>query len=63
MAKSQRQQVWAAHFEWNGATLEGLAPIGRTTIHVLNINEPLRIQHRDLLIKLDAFPPTSVGES
>jgi hypothetical protein len=58
-----RSEEWAEHFEWNGATLVGLTPIGRTTIHVLDINEPLRVLHLDLLIKLGVFPPTSIGES
>jgi hypothetical protein len=41
----------------NEGTLEGLTAVGRTTISVLRINDPLRIQHRLLLIELGVFPP------
>ena len=52
-----RTQHWADHFNWNGGTLQGRTAIGRTTICVLRINEPLRIRHRLLLIELGVFPP------
>jgi hypothetical protein len=54
-----RTQQWREHFAWNGATLLGLTPIGRTTIRVLNINEPQRVVHRELLIELGTFPSPS----
>lgn len=57
-----RQQPWAKHFEWSGATLIGVSPVGRTTIAVLRINEPLRVRHRELLIELEVFPPTLSSE-
>ncbi len=57
-----RQQTWAEHFEWTGATLSGLTAIGRTTIAVLRINEPLRVRHRELLIALEVFPPILSSE-
>jgi hypothetical protein len=53
-----RTQDWNEHFKWSGGTLKGLTPIGRTTIQVLNINEPLRVMHRELLIEMGVFPPT-----
>jgi hypothetical protein len=37
--------------------LEGLTPVGRTTIAVLNINHPLRVALRETLIAEDLFPP------
>ncbi len=52
-----RMQKWSDHFAWAEAVLEGLTAVGRTTNSVLRINEPLRIQHRRLLIELDVFPP------
>ena len=52
-----RTQKWDDNFAWNGATLKGLTSIGRATINVLRINEPLRIRHRELLIQLEVFPP------
>jgi hypothetical protein len=52
-----RSQSWNDHFQWDQAELKGLTPVGRTTIEVLRINEPLRIQHRKLLMELGVFPP------
>jgi hypothetical protein len=52
-----RTQQWSVHFAWNEGTMQGLTAIGRTTISVLRINEPLRIRHRLLLIELGVFPP------
>ncbi len=56
-----RQQNWVEHFEWNGATLNGATAVGRTTVAVLRINEPLRVRHRELLIELEVFPPKRSG--
>jgi len=44
-----RQDAWDVHFQWNGPILIGLTAIGRTTIAVLKINQPQRIQIRSLL--------------
>lgn len=46
-----RRQQWRRHFRWEGAILVGRTAIGRTTIHVLNINAEDRVQFRRLLIK------------
>ena len=54
-----RTDDWREHFAWNGGTLEGQTAVGRTTITVLRINDPLRVQHRGLLIELDVFPNAS----
>lgn len=51
-----RTEDWQDHFTWNGGTLEGRTPIGRTTVAVLRINGPLQVQHRQLLIELGVFP-------
>lgn len=53
-----RAEDWRKHFTWNGAMLAGLTPVGRTTIAVLRINDPLRVQHRQLLIELGVYPTT-----
>lgn len=58
-----RNQLWPDHFEWDGGTLVGKTPIGRTTIRVLRVNEPLRVHHRELLIELEVFPPDLDAES
>lgn len=52
-----RQHVWAEHFRWNGATLEGATPTGRATIRVLDINSPARVVLRESLIEEGVFPP------
>ena len=42
-----RQQKWEDHFRSNSdATLTGLTPEGRVTIHVLRINATERVKHR-----------------
>jgi hypothetical protein len=42
-----RQQVWDDHFRLNpDATINGLTPEGRTTIHVLRINDRERVKQR-----------------
>ena len=52
-----RRQRWSRHFTWEGAWLLGMTPCGRATIDVLNINEPDRIELRELLISAGVFPP------
>ncbi len=46
-----RQDSWLDHFAWSGPELIGLTPIGRTTICVLRINQPDRVEHRRLLLE------------
>ncbi len=57
-----RTQSWSEHFTWNGAALVGLTGIGRATIRVLRINDALRIRHRELLMRLEVFPPNFDAE-
>jgi hypothetical protein len=48
-----RQDRWRDHFRWRSTReprLEGLTPIGRATIAVLNMNHPIRIRSRKCLI-------------
>jgi hypothetical protein len=51
-----RIDVWDEHFEWHGAALTGKTPIGRVTVDVLGVNQPQRMQLRELLIRLHVFP-------
>ena len=51
-----REDDWSEHFVWNGPELIGQTAIGRTTIDVLNINQPDRLEHRRLLIKAGLLP-------
>lgn len=51
-----RVDEWETHFEWNGPVLVGLTPIGRATIHVLNINVDFRILLRESLMLEGDYP-------
>jgi hypothetical protein len=51
-----RTDAWDEHFAWHGPRLHGRTPIGRTTIDVLQINAPERVEHRRLLIEEGVFP-------
>ncbi len=45
-----RRDRWSEHFRWNGASLVGLTPIGRTTLQVLAINDLHRFRVRRALM-------------
>ncbi|MBC7819281.1 MAG: HNH endonuclease [Planctomycetaceae bacterium] len=45
-----RRHDWDYHFAWHGARLIGRTAIGRATVRVLNINDPLRCHLRDASI-------------
>lgn len=51
-----RLDRWREHFAWMGAVLEGLTPIGRTTIEVLAINALDMVAAREALIDEGRFP-------
>lgn len=44
-----RRHRWERHFRWNGAVLAARTAIGRVTIAVLRINDPLRVELRESL--------------
>jgi hypothetical protein len=52
-----RADVWAEHFRWESVMLLGITAIGRTTVQVLNINQPSRVAARRTLIDVGRFPP------
>jgi hypothetical protein len=52
-----RRHKWQRHFRWNGPALVGRTAIGRTTIAVLGINVPDRVDLREELIEEGVFPP------
>lgn len=52
-----RQDRWREHFAWQRAVLIGLTAVGRTTIRVLAINDPLEVAAREMLIAEGRFPP------
>jgi hypothetical protein len=51
-----RRQFWKRHFEWHGAILVGRTQIGRATIAVLNINDPQRLELRQVLMSEGDWP-------
>jgi len=51
-----RLDTWTDHFEWNGALLAGKTPIGRATIDVLNINDLICVEQREILVNAGLFP-------
>lgn len=53
-----RKNDWQDHFEWNGVELLGKTAIGRTTIAVLRINHPDRVETRRSIDEAGAFHPT-----
>ena len=52
-----RRHKWSRHFRWNGPMLVGKTAIGRATIEVLAINDPLRVAVREALIQDGLFRP------
>jgi hypothetical protein len=52
-----RRHKWGRHFRWDGALLVGITAIGRVTIHVLQMNDPTRMELRQELIDEGVFPP------
>ena len=57
-----RTQSWDEHFWWNGPELKGKTPIGDTTINVLRINLPERVEQRRLLIATGSLPRRNTGD-
>ncbi len=41
-----RRDQWHEHFAWEGVRIVGLTAIGRTTVRVLDLNAPARLQVR-----------------
>lgn len=52
-----RRMKWVRHFQWKEAILVGLTPIGRATIHVLQLNNEERTKVRQALMDEGLFPP------
>jgi hypothetical protein len=45
-----RRDIWDEHFLRNGPYLAGRTPTGRSTVSVLKMNEPARVELRRLLL-------------
>ena len=50
-----RQDRWGDHFQWHGSLLAGRTAIGRTTAHLLDLNDPLLVATRAALMAEGAF--------
>ena len=44
-----RQHIWHEHFRYNGARIEGLTDVGRTTVFVLDMNDDDRVEQREIM--------------
>ena len=51
------QQRWAEHFRFLGHKIEGLTPIGRATVAMLDLNHPRRQRIRAAEQRFGLFPP------
>jgi hypothetical protein len=52
-----RRHKWDRHFRIEGTYIIGRTPIGRVTVEVLNMNDPLWVAIREELIADGLFPP------
>lgn len=52
-----REHRWTDHFEFAGSLITGRSPIGRTTVDVMRLNLPERVELRRLLMLEGVFPP------
>jgi hypothetical protein len=51
-----RRHKWGHHFRWEGPRLVGRTAIGRVTVELLAMNDPLRVDLRRSLIAEGVFP-------
>lgn len=51
-----RRNSWSRHFCWRGPYLVGRTAIGRVTVAVLKMNDPLRVELRANLQEEGLFP-------
>jgi hypothetical protein len=52
-----RRHKWRRHFRWDGPCLVGRTPIGRVTVHVLAMNDPIRVALRQSLLDEGRWQP------
>jgi hypothetical protein len=48
---------WSEHFRFNRYQIEGLTPVGRATIEVLNLNHSRRQRIREVEDAFGLYPP------
>jgi len=51
-----RVQNWTDHFKLEDGYILGLTPVGRTTVFLLRLNDPTRLQVRQALIFQELYP-------
>lgn len=51
-----RRHRWAEHFSHHGVQIVGLTPVGRATIILLRLNDPIRLTQRQALITVGRYP-------
>lgn len=49
-----RRDRWSDHFVFEAARIDGLTPIGRATVQVLNLNDARRLEIRTEILKQGA---------
>lgn len=50
-----RSHSWSRHFRWDGPRIVGRTPIGRVTVEILAMNDPIRVALREELLKEGTF--------
>lgn len=53
-----RRHKWSRHFRWKGPYLIGRTTVGRVTVELLAINDPLRVAVREALMQEGLFHQT-----
>lgn len=51
-----RRDAWSEHFSREGTSIRGKSDVGRTTVHLLDLNDADRIRLRDGLRALGQWP-------
>lgn len=51
-----RTQIWSEHFRLDNGQIIGITPTGRATVFLLKLNEPKRLQIRQILIAQRLYP-------
>jgi hypothetical protein len=51
-----RTQIWSEHFRLDNAQIVGITATGRATVFLLKLNEPNRLQIRQVLMAQGLYP-------
>jgi hypothetical protein len=57
-----RRQKWERHFRCEGPYIRGRTAVGRVTVQVLAMNEPVRVALRQTLIAEGSMPPGEAAD-